>query len=209
MDITDNQVERISSEFLQRGRHTHNAAAAQILRVLKNESHKRNTLTLDEFRHFAPIFDTKVVARLSKDEADELGAEWANRIDPYEEVHIVESLTDEKPLFILPALYTRVPAINVVGQAGLVASEGFTKYANDDNIASDKPSRYTDLYIRVLDQVNRMARPYYEARQRRFEETMEDLKKKKVLSSDASSPEVKTAPPPQQASTIEFEEEYL
>ena len=203
------QVDQLSSKFLQGKRQQHNAVASQILAVLKIESYRRNTITLSEFSKYLPIFDTKLVSKMSYEDSVYLGQEWASRIDPYEEVRIVEYEDSKEPLFVLPALYTRVPSVNMAGAAGLYAEEALTKNVNNDSPISCDAERCTARYANVLDRVRHIVQPYYEARQKQYAKTMDDLKKKNILSSNEIPTKKEQAPEQAESSNLELIEEPL
>ncbi len=203
-NINPMAVESLSSAFLRGNRHHHNAVANQILHVLKAESIKRNSITLQEFRYYARLFDVEAVKQLTEDQQKALGQEWASRIDPYEPVRVFNSLNDPEPLFTLPPIWTRIPAVNIVGIQGALIDDGFTKYANDDNPASIKPLQYRDLYMAALKRADHLVKPYYEQKQQEFNDTMEDLKKKNIIPSDGATPNEES-----QSSTVEYVEEPL
>jgi len=88
-----------------------------------------NVLTLDQFRHFAPLFrkDTRLTAQQLKS----LGDQYCQTIDLYKKTVIVKNLSDKTPILTLPPILTPVRSLPPSPETGQLVDTN-TKMAGHD-----------------------------------------------------------------------------
>lgn len=105
-----------------------------------------NTLPHYEFAKYLPLFQTEGVDKVGEDEYRDLCHEWCDRVSLYEKVDIIDPSYEgeNKVIFSLPAMYSRLNTINHAGEG----MERVADYFADTLI---RDTRFTGEMVESLD----------------------------------------------------------
>jgi hypothetical protein len=89
----------------------------EIIPLLQDDVHARNTITLSEFLRFIPLFKKAGVQQVGEEEYKRLSEEWMQRISLYDKVTVVSNMSQSGIVILeLPPIFTQVSEINVIGE---------------------------------------------------------------------------------------------
>lgn len=107
-------------------------------------------IPLDEFMYYAPLFDPNV--ELSEEQHVRLSAEYLQRINIYQPVHVVESLENPKILRRFIRLFNSLRTLNDEESEILAAKNAILNQKSDRPDIRNKAFReYTDHFLRAQD----------------------------------------------------------
>lgn len=108
--------------------------------ILEAATRRKNILTLSEFKRYEPIYKKVTVEDISDpneqkklENLQELSSEFYNRIDPYNEITIVDDYNQNQVIAILPKLYTSFNTLKEGHESSIVEFDRLTNipYRND------------------------------------------------------------------------------
>jgi hypothetical protein len=123
-------------------------AMDNILKLLEEETRKRNTMSVDEFRQFEPLFHRNAMETLGVDNYRELCSEYASRISIYHPVHIIDHNGNE--IKTLPAIFHQTNAISDIGIGGNQLVDAFTNAHTNSDDFDIKKKTYTKHMIHAI-----------------------------------------------------------
>lgn len=107
--------------------------------ILEAATKRKNIIPLSEFKKYEPIYQKANIDVTSPDgqrkleELQSLSNEFYNRVDPYNEITIVDDYNPEKVLVVLPKIYTSFNTLKQGHESSIVEFDRLTNipYRND------------------------------------------------------------------------------
>lgn len=107
--------------------------------ILEAATKRKNIISLSEFKKYEPIYQKANIDVTSPDgqrkleELQSLSNEFYNRVDPYNEITIVDDYNPEKVLVVLPKIYTSFNTLKQGHESSIVEFDRLTNipYRND------------------------------------------------------------------------------
>ena len=108
--------------------------------ILEAATRRKNILTLSEFKKYEPIYKKVEVKDIGNpneqrrlEELQNLSNEFYNRVDPYNEITVVDDYNPDKVIMVLPKIYTSFNPLKQGHESSLMEFDRLTNipYRND------------------------------------------------------------------------------
>ena len=118
--------------------------------ILRADRMSRNTITINEFYKYAPLFRYKGVEELGEDDFVSLAEEYFRVICPFDPVSVVDA--NGKVAYLLPPIFNRTDIINMAGPTATNVAQAFVNACQlPDEVSGVKRSKYLNFYQQLFD----------------------------------------------------------
>lgn len=121
----------------------------QMEEALNSSIKQKNTLTQNEFQHFAPLFSEGG----EREQLDRLGDEWAMRVSLYDEVNVIDN--SGKVVATLPPALGRINSLSEIDPNGMLLT-ALEHEMSIDNPIHSRIKEVGDLFIKGIKKVNNL-----------------------------------------------------
>lgn len=150
---------------------------------LDNYLKSKNTLTVEEFKEFYPLFKKDQLEQMDEQQRAELSDRYAERIDLFTEVNIVQQTeTGEfETVMTLPPMFTRTSVVNETSIDGVNPVDFYSTAMKDDkNPVSQLPEKATLYMSSTLNKALIENKDKYKEEFDKFANIMDELSEKVV-----------------------------
>jgi hypothetical protein len=141
--------------------------------LLDNSISQRNTLTMEEFMRFKPLYSRDGVKSLNERDYIKLCKAFQSRISLYHPINVVKRTDHGMELIMqLPAVFTSIDSFNVLGSDAAKVINYFHNATSRENALRRDDEHATSVMMRVLEVVSETeSRKELIARDDKIEET--------------------------------------